>query len=216
MVLKDYYEILEILPGASPAQIKKAYRKLAMRFHPDKNIGNPYVIRHFHEIQEAYEVLSNPVRRNEYHQKRWQDPELNMLFRSNYEVTPELLLLNALKTEKFVQGLDVFRMNYDALNAQLEQLLNDNHLNLLLDQQMVDINEKIITAVLNAAKPLPFRYYSTLSGKLIKLAGTGNDMIFTIYKQLQKKRNQYLWDKYKGVLMILIALVICYLIYKIA
>lgn len=216
MAIKDYYEILEIHPGASPAQIKKAYRKLAMRFHPDKNIGNPYVIRHFHEIQEAYEVLSNPVRRNEYHQKRWQYPEMNIRSHTNYEVTPELLLQDALKTEKYVQGLDVFRMNYAALNVQLEQLLNDNHLNLLLDRQMEDTNEKIIKAVLNAAKPLPYRYYSALSGKLVKLAGTGNDIIFTIYKQLQKKRKQYLWDKYKGILMISIALVICYLIYKIA
>ena len=68
MAVKDYYRVLEIPQNARQEEIKKAYRKLAMRYHPDKNTGNPYAVQYFREIQEAYDVLSNPVKRSEYHQ----------------------------------------------------------------------------------------------------------------------------------------------------
>lgn len=60
----DYYEILQIPRGASDQDIKKAYRKLAMKWHPDKNKDNPAEAQHrFQEISEAYDVLSDPQKR---------------------------------------------------------------------------------------------------------------------------------------------------------
>lgn len=66
MNYKDYYKILGINKGASAAEIKKAYRKLAMQYHPDKNPDNEAAADKFKEISEAYEVLGNPKTRKQY------------------------------------------------------------------------------------------------------------------------------------------------------
>ena len=62
----DYYEILEISRTATEVEIKKAYRKLAMKYHPDKNPGDKEAEEKFKQINEAYEVLSDPKKRAIY------------------------------------------------------------------------------------------------------------------------------------------------------
>ena len=65
---RDYYEVLGVAKGASADEIKSAYRKLAMKYHPDRNPDNPEAKEKFTEISEAYEVLSNPEKRQRYDQ----------------------------------------------------------------------------------------------------------------------------------------------------
>lgn len=62
----DYYSLLGVDKKASADQIKKAYRKLAVKYHPDKNAGNKTAEEKFKEINEAYDVLSDPEKRKKY------------------------------------------------------------------------------------------------------------------------------------------------------
>ena len=66
MEKRDYYEVLGISKGATKEEIKKAYRKQALRFHPDKNPGDKKAEENFKEAAEAYEVLSNEEKRARY------------------------------------------------------------------------------------------------------------------------------------------------------
>jgi curved DNA-binding protein len=68
MDYKDYYKILGVERTAGADEIKKAYRKLAMKYHPDRNQGNKQSEDKFKEINEAYEVLSDPQKRGRYDQ----------------------------------------------------------------------------------------------------------------------------------------------------
>ncbi|KAL5700944.1 DnaJ protein erdj3b [Ranunculus cassubicifolius] len=63
---KSYYDILQLSKGASDEQIKRAYRKLALKYHPDKNQGNEEANKKFTEISNAYEVLSDKEKRQIY------------------------------------------------------------------------------------------------------------------------------------------------------
>ena len=68
MAKKDYYEVLGVIKSASAEEIKKAYRKLALKYHPDRNKGDKEAENKFKEASEAYHVLSDKERRSNYDQ----------------------------------------------------------------------------------------------------------------------------------------------------
>ena len=65
---RDYYEVLGVDKNATPEQIKKAYRKKAIQYHPDKNPGDKEAEEKFKEAAEAYDVLSDEKKRQLYDQ----------------------------------------------------------------------------------------------------------------------------------------------------
>ncbi|MEA5468026.1 DnaJ domain-containing protein, partial [Spirulina sp. 06S082] len=65
---KDYYAILGVSKTSSAEEIKKSFRKLALKYHPDRNPGDQKAEARFKEISEAYEVLSDPDKRKKYDQ----------------------------------------------------------------------------------------------------------------------------------------------------
>ncbi|MBR6291332.1 MAG: molecular chaperone DnaJ [Bacteroidales bacterium] len=68
MAKRDYYEVLGVDKNASPEELKKAYRKLALQYHPDRNPGDKEAEEKFKEAAEAYDVLSNPEKKARYDQ----------------------------------------------------------------------------------------------------------------------------------------------------
>src|SRR6202044_3614678 len=62
----DYYKVLGVGKGASDEEIKKAYRKLARKYHPDRNAGDKQAEERFKQVSQAHDVLSDPDKRKEY------------------------------------------------------------------------------------------------------------------------------------------------------
>lgn len=84
MASKDYYALLGVEKGASDEEIKRAYRRLARKHHPDANPGDPTAEERFKEIGEAYSVLSDPQRRAAYDQFGTADPSAGFSPGSNF------------------------------------------------------------------------------------------------------------------------------------
>jgi len=72
---KDYYSILNIGENAGTTEMKAAYRKLALQYHPDRNTNNPAANAKMMELNEAYAILSDPLKRQEYDRLRVQDSQ---------------------------------------------------------------------------------------------------------------------------------------------
>ena len=70
-VTRDYYEILTVTRSANGDEIKRAYRRLAMKYHPDRNPGDEEAERNFKEAAEAYEVLSDENKKARYVRPIW-------------------------------------------------------------------------------------------------------------------------------------------------
>ena len=68
MSKRDYYEVLGVSKGADEREVKKAYRRVAMKFHPDRNPGDAEAEASFKEASEAYEILSDAEKRSAYDQ----------------------------------------------------------------------------------------------------------------------------------------------------
>ncbi|MDO4225223.1 MAG: DnaJ domain-containing protein [Bergeyella zoohelcum] len=80
--MKDYYYFLGVKYDASEEDIKKAYRKLSLKYHPDKNDGDAYFVERFREVQEAYETLSDTEKRKTF------DENLSQYIRSTQNLIP--------------------------------------------------------------------------------------------------------------------------------
>ena len=63
---KGFYSALELEPGSSPEDVKKAYRRLSLAYHPDRNPNDSSATAKFQKISEAYQVLEDPVKKQQY------------------------------------------------------------------------------------------------------------------------------------------------------
>jgi DnaJ-class molecular chaperone len=85
MVQEDYYQVLGVDKNATPKQIKEAYRQLAFKFHPDRNKDSSGAVEEMKKVNEAYAVLSNPVKKREYDALKNQfGSSAHTHFRNNY------------------------------------------------------------------------------------------------------------------------------------
>ncbi|SDO62795.1 DnaJ domain-containing protein [Desulforhopalus singaporensis] len=97
--MKDYYQILGVSPNCTDEEIRSNYRKLAMRFHPDRNPDDPTAEERFKEVAEAYGVLTDPVKRREYNACR----QNGTTYSSGFSYSQEDILRDLFQDPRFQQ-----------------------------------------------------------------------------------------------------------------
>ena len=210
-MLKDYYQILQIQPHSTLAEIKQAFRRLALIYHPDKNPNDKYAEAQFNEIKEAYEVLTNPVKKENYLQQRWYNQSIGKR-RTAETITPVSILKLVLELEQYVSRLDVHRMNREGLSDYIDQLLSTGTIENLKQFNEPEINKQIITSTLSAMQPLSMRFLGKLPERLGTLADDETSML-QIKNFLKNRKRAFLWEQYKVALIILFTIFICMIIY---
>jgi len=105
----DYYAILELKVDATQDEIKKAYRQMAMKHHPDKNLNNPEAEAMFKLCAEAYEVLSDPEKRQQY--DHYEHPKVKV--KKSTSSKPDF---NSLFTDWLQQGIDFANVDLKKAN----------------------------------------------------------------------------------------------------
>lgn len=214
MSFKDYYKILEVNHAATYADIKKSYRRLALQYHPDKNFGNQLYEAKFREIQEAYQVLSDLKKRNDYNGLRSYHFEAEK--KKPPQVSPQSILSQTIDFRRKIAVLDPDRMNKLALFQQIEHLLARQNIIILQQNNDQKLNRRIIEEILFCSRFLPFAHVERICFKLTAVAGTDNTMYHKIYNFSKEIRLRRTWDKYKVLAAVIFAFILCVAIYVIS
>ncbi len=213
--MKDYYTTLEVAPAATDLQIKKSFRKLALQHHPDKNPGNAFAEARFKEIQEAYEVLSDPEKREEYNYKRWYSRSIKKDF-TNEPLTPSAILAECNRLNDYMLTINTLGVDYDGLSYHIRQLLSDKNTNILLQNADRTTIETVIDTLIHSSNILPFRYTEPISVLLLRLANGNTLMENRINNFVKKQKRQSVWIKYRTIVVIAITILLCMVIYFIS
>ncbi len=214
MHLADHYKILELDTTATLPEIKKAYRRLALQYHPDKNLGNPYARAYFDAVKEAYETLTDPVRKHAYLQQRWYDKSTGK--RPGIKVIdPVFVLQETILLEKKASRMDVHRLDAAAIRTSILTLLNDTVIEKLNEFAEIPVNDSIIRLLLRVSKMLPYAELLVVLPVLRKM--TVSDMVQKEILLLEQKSfSAYKWGKYRTAGIIILTLLLCIIIYWLA
>lgn len=211
MISKDYYKILDVKPTAEAVTIKRNYRKLAMRYHPDKNQGDALAAEVFSDIAEAYSVLSDPLQRRAYNEKRFNIFETGRYYAP--VITQTSVTANINKLQQTIATLDPYRLNRDALYVSICRIMSDEVIDFLKQEQDKTFNRLFIERILQCAKLLTMQYIYKLSPALFDVAGDDEAARRNIEAFMQTARRSNAWNRYKAIVVIVAALLLCLLVF---
>lgn len=208
MAIKDYYKILNVNPDASATSIKQSYRKLAMKYHPDKNPQDELSAAVFSEIAEAYSILGNPSARKNYNNERYHTGVSEYIKPAE---SIESLLNKASYLKKQVENINPFRFNSEALLYSIKQLLPGD-ISTLLKTDEIQQKEflEIIAWCSNRLTSAQIRNLFQLMHPLFKKHKWLERELDTSIKQQAKKES---WEKNKIILAVVITLLLCAIIF---
>lgn len=212
MHLKDYYAILEVETSATVQEIKKAYRRLALQLHPDKNNNDPWSAARFTEVKEAYEVLTNPAKKEYYLQQRWYNQSAGRKKKQDV-INPVTVLKQALELERYVSTLDVFRMDKQGLQEYMLEILSDPTIEQLKNFNEPGMIRDTVSIMLKAMHPLPKVFHDPILMQLRKMAAGDNTALQMMNEFAARAAGKHRREKYSLILIISATVILCILIW---
>ncbi|HEX8335050.1 MAG TPA: DnaJ domain-containing protein [Segetibacter sp.] len=210
---KDYYKILNVSSTASQADIKKSYRKLAMKYHPDKNLDDKLSETKFKEIQEAYHVLSDSKRRQQYNFKKYDEKHGLNKKPSSDASTPQGILQKSIQLRKKVISMDPHRIDRDTLYGKIQLVLSVHNQTILKTSNDQTTNRLIIEELLNASEPLQYKHAKQVCTQLAAIAATDQTLQEKIHDFRKNQQLKDYWNRYHIVAAIIAAALFCLLIF---
>jgi curved DNA-binding protein CbpA len=216
MQIKDYYKVLEVTPEATALAIKKAYRRLALKYHPDKNQGNELYEHKFKEINEAYRILSDTYKREAYNFSRTAKSQEQFQSQSKPPpppVTIQSILIDAKKLRTRIAASDTNRLNKQSVFRQVESLLSRQNIKLLRGGHNEKVNTLFVECIFEITASLPYAMVCRIIHPLVQVAGTNNDLLIRIQAFDKKVKYNTIWNEYKLFFALIAAFLFCILIY---
>jgi curved DNA-binding protein CbpA len=211
MPVKDYYATLRIPQGADASSIKKAFRTMAMEYHPDKRGENPENDHYFREIKEAYAVLSDPQLREEYLYQRWLEKsmghQLDTLLRADQ------ILQLFIKADQYIATTDGFRTDKMILFNQLVKLFSQARLEAILSENNPDMEATTLQMALRMSAHLNLEGCLFMTDHLKKMLEKHSHEAKAWENLLKKKKQEQRLEQLKVPLVLVLTLLICFLIF---
>jgi len=212
MYLKDHYKILELELSATLPEIKKAYRRLALQYHPDKTQDDPYAAAQFNDIKEAYETLSNPSKKNAYLEERWYNRAMGNNKTADV-ITPVSILKQSLQFERYTADLDQFRLDKNSLFEFMDKLLIDDTIGKLATFQEPEINEQIALTLIKPFSLLEPEQAELISKRLMLVADKNEKVLSIIESTLKNIQRKTYWQSRQWIFILLLTAAILFLIW---
>jgi molecular chaperone DnaJ len=192
-MFKDYYKILNVPFGCSDEDIKKSYRKLALKYHPDKNNGDKESEEMFKLISEAYETLSNENKRIIY------DYDYNNNFKTNNNpkkekepITPNTFLELFIELHRKLRYTRQENILQENVFERIKDLLDNKVIDFLLEEREIETNKKIVEEVIKICGYLKYEYVEKICFLISKLAGNDSKMIEHIFVFNKKRKRKHI------------------------
>lgn len=207
MPVKDYYKLLKIAHSADLNTIKKAYRQLAMKYHPDKHGNDQSTHFYFQEIQEAYEVLSNSEKRENYHYQIWlekaQGHELDTA------LSADQIIQLFIHTERTIHETDSFRRNNEQLTEILINLYSNTRLELIAETNDNSLETTTLHMAMQSASSLSSDAQFKLIHQLNPILKKHPKMHETWMEQVNTRIRKEKIEKLKVPIIILTTILLC-------
>lgn len=219
---QDYYKLLELSTTASADEIKKSYRRLALKYHPDRNPGDKISEAKFREILQAYTILSNKDDRSSYDYRRIRKeggkpaPAATTTAKQQEPFTPVLLLRQFSQIRRKLATTDRLKIKQPALFQTLNSLLNIRNLNLLLHAADRKVSRQIVDEICRCLKYLDYPLAQKLLPKVIKVAGTDNEKIRAIHSFDKKLKLRWFWLQKRPYVLLAVLVVIAFIFIELA
>lgn len=210
--IKDYYSVLEVSPVAGLADIKKSYRKLAFKYHPDTNPDNNFAVAMFREVQEAYAILSDTSKRSKYDEERWISG-MSTRAKDQLVITPQWIHNECRKLQVHMMAVDTYRMDHRALYAYTMLILSDKHMAILQQDSDAVTKNNIVHLLVAACRNIRHPYMELLAGRLRLLTPDDDLLLQKIELQVKDSRLAASRVKHMPYIILAVTLLLCLLMY---